>query len=118
FRREAHVPRGGPDGGDGGRGGDVVVLADPDLRDLSFYRSRREFKAGRGGHGQGAQRHGAAGDELVLRVPVGTVVEIPETGARFDLTTPGRRAVVARAGSGGSGNKRFATSTRQAPRFA
>ncbi len=118
FRREAHVPRGGPDGGDGGRGGDVVVVADPDLRDLSFYRSRRQFKAERGGHGQGAKRHGASGDELVLRVPVGTVVEIEETGTRFDLTNPGQRVVVAQAGSGGSGNRRFATSTRQAPRFA
>ena len=118
FRREAHVPRGGPDGGDGGRGGDVAVVADPDLRDLSFYRSRRQFKAGRGGHGQGSQRAGAAGDDLVLRVPVGTVVEVEETGTRFDLTTPGGRAVVARAGAGGSGNRRFATSTRQAPRFA
>jgi GTPase len=118
FRREAHVPRGGPDGGDGGRGGDVVVVADPDLRDLSFYRSRREFKAERGGHGQGSQRHGAAGDELVLRVPVGTIVEVQETAVTFDLTTPGQRAVIARAGSGGSGNRRFATSTRQAPRFA
>src|SRR2546422_11385623 len=73
FRREAHVPRGGPDGGDGGRGGDVVVLADPDLRDLSVYRSRREFKAGRGGHGQGAQRHGAAGEGLGLSGPGGAV---------------------------------------------
>jgi GTPase len=118
FRREAHVPRGGPDGGDGGRGGDVVVLADPDLRDLALYRSRRQFKGGRGGHGQGSQRHGAAGEELVLRVPVGTVVEVEETGVLFDLTTPGERAVVARAGGGGSGNRRFATSTRQAPRFA
>ncbi len=118
FRREAHVPRGGPDGGDGGRGGDVVVVADATLRDLSFFRGRREFKGGRGGHGEGAQRHGAAGEELVLRVPVGTVVEIPETGVRFDLTAPGSRAVVARAGGGGSGNRRFATSTRQAPRFA
>src|SRR6187200_1884948 len=80
FRREAHVPRGGPDGGDGGRGGDVVVVADAALRDLSFFRSRREFKGGRGGHGEGSQRHGAAGGELVLRVPVGTIVEIPETG--------------------------------------
>src|SRR6188508_1232372 len=105
FRREAHVPRGGPDGGDGGRGGDVVVLADPDLRDLSFYRSRRQFKAGRGGHGEGSQRHGAAGEELVLHVPVGTVVELEETGVRFDLVTPAQRAVVARAGAGGSGNK-------------
>jgi GTP-binding protein len=118
FRREAHVPRGGPDGGDGGRGGDVVVVADPDLRDLSFYRSRRQFKAGRGGHGQGAQRTGAAGDELLLRVPVGTVVEIEASGVHYDLTAPGVRAVVARAGAGGSGNRRFATSTRQAPRFA
>jgi GTPase len=118
FRREAHVPRGGPDGGDAGRGGDVVVVADPDLRDLSFYRSRREFKAGRGGHGQGAQRHGAAGEALVLRVPVGTIVEIAETAVTFDLTTPGQRAVIARGGAGGSGNRRFATSTRQAPRFA
>ena len=118
FRREAHVPKGGPDGGDGGRGGDVVVLADPDLRDLSFYRSRREFKGGRGRHGEGSQRHGAAGQELELRVPVGTVVQVEETGARFDLVAPGASAVVARAGSGGSGNKRFATSTRLAPRFA
>jgi GTPase len=118
FRREAHVPRGGPDGGDGGRGGDVVVVADPDLRDLSFYRSRRQFKAGRGKHGQGAQRAGAAGEDLVLRVPVGTVVEIEQAGTRYDLTVAGARAVVARAGAGGSGNRRFATSTRQAPRFA
>src|SRR6187549_429447 len=104
FRREKHVPKGGPDGGDGGRGGDVVLMADPDLRDLSYYRSRRQFKAGRGAHGQGSQRAGAAGDDLVLRVPVGTVVEIAETGTRFDLTTPGARVAVARAGAGGSGN--------------
>jgi GTP-binding protein len=118
FRREAHVPRGGPDGGDGGRGGDVIVLADPDLRDLSFFRSRREFKGGRGMHGQGSQRHGAAGEELVLRVPVGTVVELHDSGIVFDLNAPGTRAVIARGGAGGSGNRRFATSTRQAPRFA
>jgi GTP-binding protein len=118
FRREAHVPKGGPDGGDGGRGGDVVVVADPDLRDLSFYRSRREFKAARGGHGEGSQRHGASGEDLVLRVPVGTIVEVEDTAVIFDLTTPGQRAVIARAGAGGSGNRRFATSTRQAPRFA
>src|SRR5947207_8616584 len=118
FRREAHVPRGGPDGGDGGRGGDVVVVADPDLRDLSFFRSRRRFRAGRGGHGQGAQRTGGTGEELVLRVPVGTVVDVTQSGTRYDLTGLGARAVVARGGSGGSGNRRFATSTRQAPRFA
>jgi GTPase len=118
FRREAHVPRGGPDGGDGGRGGDVVVIADPDLRDLSFFRSRRQFRAGRGDHGQGAQRTGGAGEELVLRVPVGTVVEVAQSGTRYDFAAPQARAVVARGGSGGSGNRRFATSTRQAPRFA
>lgn len=118
FRREAHVPRGGPDGGDGGRGGDVVVEADPDLRDLSFFRSRREFKAGRGAHGQGSQRHGAAGEDLVLHVPVGTVVEVADRDTAFDLSAPRQRAVIARGGAGGSGNRRFATSTRQAPRFA
>jgi GTP-binding protein len=94
------------------------MIADPDLRDLSFYRSRREFKAGRGGHGEGSQRHGAAGEDLLLRVPVGTIAEVEETAATFDLATPGQRVVIARAGSGGSGNRRFATSTRQAPRFA
>jgi GTP-binding protein len=118
FRREAHVPRGGPDGGDGGRGGDVVVVADPRLRDLATYRHQRHFRAQRGGHGEGKQRHGASGDELELRVPLGTVVEDLARGLRHDLAAPGRRAVIARGGSGGAGNKRFATSTRQAPRFA
>jgi GTPase len=94
------------------------MIADPDLRDLSFYRSRREFKAGRGGHGEGSQRHGAAGEDLLLRVPVGTIAEVEETAATFDLATPGQPVVIARAGSGGTGNRRFATSTRQAPRFA
>jgi GTP-binding protein len=118
FRREAHVPRGGPDGGDGGRGGDVVLVADAGLRDLSGFRHRRHFKAQRGGHGEGAQRQGASGDDLELAVPQGTTVEDLARGQRFDLTQPGARAVVARGGSGGGGNKRFATSTRQAPRFA
>jgi GTPase len=118
FRREAHVPKGGPDGGDGGRGGDVIVVADPGLRDLAGYRHRRQFRAARGGHGQGSQRHGANGEDLELRVPVGTVVEDLAHDARHDLSAPGRRAVVARGGSGGAGNKRFATSTRQAPRFS
>jgi GTPase len=118
FRREAHVPRGGPDGGDGGRGGDVVLVADPGLRDLSGFRHRRHFKAQRGGHGEGSQRQGASGEALELAVPPGTTVEDLARGLRFDLTRPGTRVVVARAGSGGAGNKRFATSTRQAPRFA
>jgi GTPase len=118
FRREAHVPRGGPDGGDGGRGGDVVIVADPDLRDLVAFRGRREFKAARGGHGEGAQRHGGDGASLEVRVPCGTVVETLDSGTRYDFKAPGQRAVVAQGGAGGAGNRRFATSTRQAPRFA
>jgi GTP-binding protein len=118
FRREAHVPRGGPDGGDGGRGGDVVIVADRDLRDLSAFRHRKQYRAGRGEHGQGGQRHGGAGETLELRVPCGTVVENVAAGTTYDLTAHGQRVTVARGGAGGSGNRRFATSTRQAPRFA
>jgi GTPase len=117
FRREAHVPRGGPDGGDGGRGGDVVLLCDDSLRDLQVYRRRVHYKAQRGRHGQGSQRHGADGEPVVLRVPPGTQVA-GVSGARHDLVEPGQRAVVARGGPGGRGDKRFATATRQAPRFA
>jgi GTP-binding protein len=117
FRREAHVPKGGPDGGDGGRGGDVVVVCDDSLRDLQRFRKDVHVKAGRGGHGQGAQRHGADGDEAVVRVPPGTEVQGLD-GARFDFVAPGHRAVVARGGAGGRGNKRFASATRQAPRLA
>jgi GTP-binding protein len=118
FRREAHVPRGGPDGGDGGRGGDVVLVADGSLRDLQPFRRRSHFKARRGGHGEGSNRHGASADELVISVPPGTTVVDPERESRWDLTVPGQRAVVARGGSGGRGNKRFTTATRQAPRLA
>jgi GTP-binding protein len=117
FRREAHVPRGGPDGGDGGRGGDVVVVADPSRRDLAAQRHSPHHRAGRGRHGEGAQRHGARGEDVIVTVPPGTTIE-GLGGERFDLIEPGQRAVVARGGTGGSGNKRFATSTRQAPRFA
>jgi len=118
FRREAHVPRGGPDGGDGGRGGDVVVVADPSLRDLRSFHRRVHFKAARGGHGGGGGRHGAAAEALEIPVPPGTTVEDAERDRRFELTTPGQRALVARGGPGGRGNRRFATPTRQAPRFA
>jgi GTP-binding protein len=118
FRREAHVPKGGPDGGDGGRGGDVVLVVDPSLRDLSGFRRGAQFKAKRGGHGQGANRHGATPDVLEIRVPPGTVVEDTDSGDRWDLLTPGERAVIARGGSGGRGNRQFATPTRQSPRFA
>ena len=117
FRREAHVPRGGPDGGDGGRGGDVVIVCDPSRRDLAAQRYSPHHRAGRGGHGQGQQRHGARGEDELVAVPPGTVVEGID-GEPFDLVTPGQRAIVAGGGLGGHGNKRFASSTRQAPRFA
>jgi GTPase len=118
FRREAHVPKGGPEGGDGGRGGDVVLVCDPSLRDLSSFRRGAHFRAPRGGHGQGKGKHGATPEALWVRVPPGTTVEDRERGDRWDLTRAGERAVVARGGSGGRGNKHFATATRQTPRFA
>jgi GTP-binding protein len=118
FRREAHVPKGGPDGGDGGRGGDVAIVVDASLRDLSSFRRGSHFKSPRGGHGQGANKHGATPARLEVRVPRGTVVLDPERGDRWDLTAAGQNAVVARGGSGGRGNRHFATATRQTPRFA
>ncbi len=117
FRREKYVPKGGPDGGDGGRGGDVVLLADPDLRDLSDFRSKRVFRAGRGEPGRGSGKHGAQGADIELRLPVGTQVYDAEQLVA-DLVAPGARLVVARGGAGGRGNRHFATPTRQAPRFA
>jgi GTPase len=117
FRREAHVPRGGPDGGDGGRGGDVVVVADRSRRDLASLRIARHYRAGRGGHGQGSNKHGARGEDRIVAVPPGTTVAGLE-GERFDLVAADQRAIVAAGGLGGHGNKRFASSTRQAPRFA
>jgi GTP-binding protein len=118
FRREAHVPKGGPDGGDGGRGGDVVLVCDDSYRDLEHFRRRSHFKARRGGHGQGAQRHGADGGELVIPVPPGTEVLVEADGTSHDLVRPGQRAAVAHGGSGGRGNRRFAGPTHQTPRFA
>src|SRR6202050_1497519 len=127
FRREAHVPRGGPDGGDGGRGGDVVLVCDDSLRDLQSFRRKAIYRAGQGGYGEGSQRHGADGETLTIRVPPGTEVigcagpageEGDLQGHRWELMKDGQRAEVAKGGSGGKGNKRFATATRQAPRFA
>lgn len=161
FRREAKVPRGGPDGGDGGRGGEVVLVCDASLRDLHGLRRKAQYHAGRGGHGQGALKHGADGETLTIRVPPGTeargqaslsasppgegsggVAELGGAGLgsawpgdaglgdagpgdagdlagrRWELLAHGQRATIARGGSGGRGNKRFATPTRQAPRFA
>jgi GTP-binding protein len=118
FRREKYVPKGGPDGGDGGRGGDLVLLADPDLRDLSSFRSRTRFQARSGGPGRGSGKHGADGEDVVLPVPAGTQVLDAEGNLVADLARPDARLVLARGGAGGRGNKRFATSTRQTPRFA
>ena len=124
FRREAFVPKGGPDGGDGGRGGSVIVEADPQLSSLIDYRYKHHFRAERGTHGQGARRHGRDGADLVLRVPVGTVIREldPETQTPAydiaDLTRPGERVVVAPGGAGGRGNIHFVTSVRRAPAFA
>ncbi len=118
FRREKHVPKGGPDGGDGGPGGDVVLVADPDLRDLSAFRVKRRYKAGRGEPGRGALKHGATGESLELRVPVGTQVLDEQEQVIADLAAPGARMIAARGGIAGRGNKRFATPTRRTPRFA
>jgi GTP-binding protein len=124
FRREAFVPKGGPDGGDGGHGGDVIVEADPQLSSLIDYRYKHHFKAERGTHGQGKRMHGKDGQDLILRVPLGTVVREldPETQKPLyqiaDLTRPGERVIVAPGGVGGRGNIHFVTSVRRAPAFA
>ena len=124
FRREAFVPKGGPDGGDGGHGGSVIVEADSQLSSLIDYRYKHHFRAGRGTHGQGARRYGRDGEDLVLKVPLGTVVREldPQTQTPMyqiaDLTQPGERVIVAPGGAGGRGNIHFVTSVRRAPAFA
>src|SRR5919201_6047624 len=118
FRREKYVPKGGPDGGDGGRGGDVALVADSTLRDLSRFRRERWFKGGPGGHGGGAGKHGADGARVELPVPVGTHVVDSDGNLTVDLAHAGAEVVLARGGAGGGGNRRFATATRQTPRFA
>jgi len=119
FRREAYVPLGGPDGGDGGRGGDVVLVVDPQLTTLLDYRYRTLYRAERGAHGEGSNRTGRSGADLELRVPPGTVVRDVVTGVVLgELLRPGDRLVVARGGAGGRGNARFATPTNRAPRRA
>src|SRR3954463_5947262 len=118
FRREKFVPKGGPDGGDGGDGGDVVLVASGELRDLSYFRHRQHLRAERGRHGEGSQRTGRRGVDAVLGVPVGTQVRTADGGLIADLAHEGARAVVARGGAGGRGNRTYATATRQAPRVA
>jgi GTP-binding protein len=119
FRREKYVPRGGPNGGDGGRGGSVVFEADEGLGTLLDFRYKRHSVARRGEHGRGSDQHGANAPDLVLRVPVGTVVRERDGGLVFgELTTHGERLTVVAGGRGGRGNAAFATSTRRAPRVA
>ena len=119
FRREKFVPYGGPDGGDGGDGGTIWLEAAPALTTLLDFHYRRHYHAARGTHGQGSNRHGASGDDLILKVPLGTVVADRDTGELLgDLTAPGQRILAIRGARGGRGNARFATSTNQAPRRA
>ncbi|MEJ2546658.1 MAG: GTPase ObgE [Gemmatimonadota bacterium] len=117
FRRESGVPKGGPSGGNGGKGGDVILVADPSLDTLLDYSYRENYAAGRAGHGEGSNRTGKSGDDLRLPVPLGTVVRDADSGARIgELLEPGQELTVARGGRGGRGNASYATSTHQAPR--
>jgi GTPase len=119
FRREKYVPRGGPSGGDGGDGGDVVMEANPHDNTLLKYRYNREFEARRGGHGEGSKCHGATADDLILKVPVGTVITDADSGDKlFDFTEPGQKWIAAKGGHGGrgNGNPHFIRPWHQAPR--
>lgn len=119
FRREKYVPKGGPDGGDGGKGGDIILRATKELNTLLDLKYQREYKARRGEHGKGSNKHGKNGEDRIIPVPVGTIVKEAETGAIIaDLDYEGAESVVAKGGRGGLGNAHFATPTRQAPKFA
>jgi GTPase len=118
FRREKFVPRGGPDGGDGGRGGDVVLEARTDVRTLVDFHYRPIFKARHGEHGRGKRQHGRDVDQVVIRVPVGTKVFGEDKELIADLVEDGMRFTIARGGRGGRGNASFTTAIRQAPRLA
>jgi GTPase len=119
FRREKYVPRGGPNGGDGGDGGSILIEASRSYQTLIDQKYQPLYRARRGEHGRGKDQHGASGPDRTIKVPLGTVIRDAETGEILaDLVTEGQRALVVRGGQGGRGNARFATSTRQAPRFA
>ena len=119
FRREKFVPRGGPDGGDGGRGGDIILVADEELESLIDFRYKRHYKARSGAHGKGKKKHGKNGGNLIIPVPVGTLVQDDSANELLkDLTAAGERVVVAKGGLGGKGNAHFVSATRQAPRYA
>ncbi|APF17549.1 GTPase ObgE [Caldithrix abyssi] len=117
FRREKFVPKGGPDGGDGGRGGSVILRGNKHLRTLQDYSYHKLYKAGRGQHGMGSNKHGRKGKDIVLEVPLGTIVKDAESGQVLgDIVEDGQEIVVARGGRGGRGNARFATPTHRSPR--
>src|SRR3989454_6002322 len=117
FRREKYVPRGGPSGGDGGKGGDIYMESSERHNTLVHFRFNPEYKAQRGRHGEGANKTGREGEDIILKVPVGTILYDDDTGEKIhDFSDPDERIVVARGGRGGRGNARFATSTHQAPR--
>ncbi|MDA8173466.1 MAG: GTPase ObgE [Nitrospiraceae bacterium] len=119
FRREKYVPRGGPDGGDGGRGGHVIFRADPELSTLLDFKYQREYIAQKGQNGMKKKMHGKDGGDLIVRVPVGSVISDAETGGLMaDMDAPGKEFVAAKGGRGGQGNQHFATAVRQAPKFA
>jgi GTP-binding protein len=119
FRREKFVPRGGPNGGDGGHGGDVIAVADPQLTTLLDLRYQKQYKAGRGQHGMGKDQHGRRGDNCVIAVPVGTIIRDVRTGELIaDLAVPGQQVIAAAGGKGGKGNAHFVSSTNRSPRFA
>ncbi|HWQ75044.1 MAG TPA: GTPase ObgE [Syntrophomonas sp.] len=119
FRREKYVPMGGPYGGDGGRGGNVIFEAQEGMTTLMDFRYRKHFKAERGVHGQGKNQHGAWGEDLIVKVPIGTVIRDDDTGEVLaDLTEDGQRAIIAKGGRGGKGNSHFASQTHKAPSMA
>lgn len=119
FRREKFIPKGGPDGGDGGRGGHVIIRADSQLYTLLDHRYKKRYRAKNGGHGMGKKMHGRDGDDMIIRVPVGTIVRDAHTGEILaDLDREGAEVLVAKGGRGGLGNSHFATPVRQAPRYA
>ena len=118
FRREKYVPRGGPDGGDGGRGGHIIFRATDELNTLLDQRYHSEYRAKKGQHGMGKKMHGKNGEDLIVRVPVGTIIKDTYTNDMIDLDTNGMKAVIAKGGRGGLGNSHFATPVRQAPRYA
>ena len=119
FRREKYVAAGGPDGGDGGKGGDIYFEVDPDSNTLIDFRYKKKFKAENGKNGEGAHKYGKSGEDLYIKVPIGTIVRDAETNKVLaDLSNPGQKALILSGGRGGKGNSHFATSTRQAPRFA